>query len=131
MYDKCFLYYFLTPMCIRSNLSFVLNHKRYCLKISDVFNFSDIQCYIIFFRWKWGTFGPSSLNLNPYPQKTLACYTLLDFNFLVDYEYQTFIYQKWHGKFRLCFNLLKNAWVQAFYYMLLLECIERTSAGWL
>ena len=45
----CFLYNFLVPMHIRSNLSFVLNHERHYLKIYGVFHFSDIQCYVIFF----------------------------------------------------------------------------------
>ena len=56
-------------MCIRSNLSFVLNHERYYLKIYGLFHFSDIQCYVNIFWQKLGIFGPLSLNLTPYPQK--------------------------------------------------------------
>ena len=66
---KYFLYYFLVLLCIRSNLNFFLNHERYYLKIYGAFHFSDIQCYVIFFRWKYGIFGPLSLKSNPYPQK--------------------------------------------------------------
>ena len=47
---------FLVPICIRSNLSFVLNHERHYLKIYCVFYFSDIQCYVIFFRENIWTF---------------------------------------------------------------------------
>ena len=72
---KYFLYYFLVPMCIRSNLSFVLNHERHYLKINDLFHFSDIQCYIIFF-------GENGVSLNLILEfKTLACYMLLDSKF--------------------------------------------------
>ena len=60
----CFSYYFLVSMCIRSNLSFVLNHY---LEIYGVFHFSGIQCHIIFW-WKLVIFVPLSLNLNLYPQ---------------------------------------------------------------
>ena len=56
-------------MCIRSNLSFVLNHERHYLKIYGVFHFSEVQCYIIFFQGKWGIFGSLSLNPNPYTQE--------------------------------------------------------------
>ena len=55
--------HFSRSVCIRRNLSFVLNHERDYLKIYDVFHFSDIQCYVIFSREN-GVF----LNLYPWIQ---------------------------------------------------------------
>ena len=47
-------------MCIRSNLSFVLNHGRDYLKNYGVFLFIDIQCYVILF-------GENGVFLDLYP----------------------------------------------------------------
>ena len=63
-----FLSYFLVPMCIRSNLSFVLNHERHYMKINDLFHFSDIQCYVIF-SVKMGYLWTFILEFNLLPTK--------------------------------------------------------------
>ena len=71
MYDLTFmyfLYYFLAPMCIKSNLSFILNHERHYLKIYGIFHFSDIQCYIIFLV-KMVYFWTFILEFKPLPAK--------------------------------------------------------------
>ena len=68
-------------MCIRSNLSFVLNHERHYLKIYGAFHFSDTQRYLIFF-------SENGVFLDLYPRtetltckKTLVCYIPLGSKF--------------------------------------------------
>ena len=66
-------------MSIRSNLSFALNHERHYLKIYGVFNFSDIQCYVVFLGEDGVFFGlfPSQFNplltKNPVMLHTVGC----------------------------------------------------------
>ena len=63
-----FPYYFLLPVGIRSNLSFVQNYERHYLKIFGVFHFSDIQCCVIF-SVKMGYFWTFIPEFNLLPTK--------------------------------------------------------------
>ena len=85
MYDLTFmyfLYYFLVHMCIRSNLSFVLNHERHYLKIYGVFHFSHIECYVILFVKLGYFYGSLPSNSNPYHKKDPAMLYTIGFEIL-------------------------------------------------
>ena len=66
-----FLYYFLVPISIISNLSFLLNHERHYLKIYGVFQFMGIFTAMPFFSVKMGYFLTFILEFNLSPIKKL------------------------------------------------------------
>ena len=77
-----------------------------------------------FFQWKWGLFRSLSFNLNPYQQKTPDMLYTIRFEILSRLWIRNFHLPKMTCQILIMLYSLKKAWVQVFYYMLLVSCLK-------